>query len=474
MHPQRTNQEDQVSTLRPSHGTHRPPANAHKTAPPSAEDSLPGKGEPQHAELLSVVFREVRLKQRRIIALWASGLVAALLLTYAATWWLWLAPGRGSLSDHFRAWIEQAQIRRTARGSLLPLAGLIVGLLAIPALAGSPRPDDLLERRVRQIVLQQALRVGAFIVVIGAWLVAPIPGTEDAWGPELAVCALAGLLASTLCVALGIAEDESRMILVGSQRRLAAIDTRLEDLRSTECRTPRREWLTDLPTLIMSSLVALALTLALLVPGREGHLARTPFSFLGIFVTFLALTLTSLESLTRATLHARWSKDLDGRLWRYSQAFVSWTTAPLVPTTFIRVAFARLPAEPIAVVAELFALALGTAAIIVYPLQYTRLNKNRAERLEIKFLTRERMVTAATIASHERSLWRVESAPPTEPPHEQANVHPLPEAPGPHHNLGPAPRMAAIAGAAGILIGISVGRIPTRQRNSTAGRAGRA
>lgn len=179
--------------------------------------------------LLNEVMESVRRRQRDLLLMWVTGAMVAVSLAFIVLMAkdLQKTPGGADLRCLWRT-IDQTVGDK--REFLLAGAGLIVALLAVPALSGQEVDAASFERMVQKVLLLRALTVGAFILLVGSWLLMPLPPLDASRGLGVVVCGSVGLLASTLLISSTTAEVERHKSLADARKRRNKIEDELNNL----------------------------------------------------------------------------------------------------------------------------------------------------------------------------------------------------------------------------------------------------
>ncbi|WOQ17826.1 hypothetical protein [Raineyella sp. W15-4] len=179
--------------------------------------------------LLNEVMGSVRRCQRDLFLMWVTGAVVAVSLAFTVL----VAkdpPKTPGGADLRCLWWTIDQSVGDKREFLLAGAGLIIALLAVPALSGQEVATASFERMVQKVLLLRALTVGAFVLLVGSWLLMPLPPLDVSRGLGVVVCGSVGLLASTLLITSTTAEVERHKFLADARKRRNKIEGELNNL----------------------------------------------------------------------------------------------------------------------------------------------------------------------------------------------------------------------------------------------------
>lgn len=352
--------------------------------------------------VLKVVMGEVRKRQWDILRTWVSaGIVAYGILVLLVI--VGNIPDAPSLSEIFRHWQQPGSPADTAgvegavdaaRKSLLPVAGLIVALVAVPALGGGGGPKENVDRRVRKILLQRVLWAGSYATAGASWLLIPVPRSGISRVPDAVICVLVGLLASTLAVSSTLALEERRIILIDARRRLSRIDRQLTDFKGGGCELliyksrgslGWRPVVLDRMTAAAAIVVGVPLGIIFLWPCTPEGAAYFVLLLLSVWFYLLVSVW--------AVLRRAWLKSLDFGTGGLADLFSSFCILFMVLVFLLSALIERLIAVDASNQFCWLTVILFLAILVMlaaYPWLYSRLNLKTTLRRRIDFLRGER------------------------------------------------------------------------------------
>lgn len=361
------------------------------------------------------VFHEARKRGLSILACWVLSPIIAVGIAYIAFGWFrfehLLTPGYRGFLDW---WIATGSERRAARESLLPFAGVLVALLALPSLSDNPNTLETTERSVQQILLGWVVSISSFALVVSAWLVAPWPMDEGPWVAGFLVCAGVSLFASATFVITGISRLQRLRILIATQKRIDLIEARLKELQPEDEKKvqPEDEPSAKKPNLwarmierLHSPLLArqAALGWILVVVGTIPVLFAIGQVSINARITLcvilLGINLIELEFVVRLRLLSTWHRDLheSGFRWIYA-VYSMMITIIAVCVDWIAYQFTNHW------IWLLFILCMWAGTYLVYPFFYHRIAPDQAKKLHVHFLRNELDLSRKTIGNQQLLL----------------------------------------------------------------------
>jgi hypothetical protein len=353
-----------------------------------------------------IVFNEVRSRGMTILVAWplTLGMAACLaLLFFLASH---LPSPTFSVVDVVEWWGKTGNDRQSARELLLPVAGVVVALVALPSLSDSPNAHETTERSVQQILFGRLVSIATLGLATGAWLVAPLPIDGRPWVAGFLVCAVVSLFGCATFGITGVARLERQRILSATQERLNRILTQLQDKFKVgpSDRPPALTAFRQSPQLTPRAAPATVLALAGAAPTTWVLGQANLFAGVLAGVVIGLINVVVLDIVIRTHLQSRWHHALGeprlGRALRVSNIALGGMTA-VVMSAF------SLPAHNWTVFAAV--LSLMSVVFVVYPMCYHCVEPARTTDLYRDFLCNERDNCKRTIAEQQRLLQPVTS-----------------------------------------------------------------